>query len=435
MRKTFASTVRVVQVPKIAPARRSLSLEEEALILDQAFRDSTTVSSGLEEANRLTEVSDALEDLASLAQNIRTASPTEIALIQTSGQMGVAGTTNEPELLLPAMESFVEGKAIAFESIGQKAKMLMKNLLEFLARIWEKIVAFYRMNVVVKNLRGKIAQMQAMIKSGRTGVIHQASSIDEFISWFTFDGKLLTKTADMVGAMKKTAETARFIFEDLPKMVQAAGEQVEQTLAAFKPETSEQTVMTMVKQLGGIHFESIPHATHASDDGEYSVFTSEQFIGGGVLTAKVYRPKPGVHPYAALDTIRNSGITLSTSNMKPSSWSAQNASFEYPKGPGATMVLGAADTLLAVIENFHTQHVTALKNVADRLKSAAQKASAALDTSSVDESGEEMRDFKAAVNFNTTFARWAQNPAMPFYSNIVKTCRFSLMLVQFGLAQ
>jgi hypothetical protein len=90
---------------------------------------------------------------------------------------------------------------------------------------------------------------------------------------------------------------------------------------------------------------------------------------------------------------------------------------------------------LAVIENYHTKHVAALKAVADRLKAASQKAAAALEASSVDETGEQMRDFKAAINFNTTFARWSQNPSMPFYSNVVKTCRFSLMLVQFGLGQ
>ncbi|BDD79852.1 hypothetical protein [Burkholderia phage FLC9] len=433
MRKTFASTVRVVQVPKMAPAHRSLSLEEEALVLDQAFRDSSAVASGLDEANRLTEVSDALEDLASLAKNIRQASPSEIALIQTSGQMGVAGTTNEPELLLPAMESFQEGGAIAFESIGQKAKMLMKNLLEFLARIWEKIVAFYRMNVVVKDLRGKIKRMQEMMKSGRTGVIHQASSVEEFVSWFNFNGKLLRRTGEMVSAMKQTAETARFIFEDLPKMVQGAGEAVEKSLASFQPETSDQTVQAMVKQLGAIHFESLPHATHEGKDGEYDLYSSAAFIGGGKLQAKIYRPSQGIHPYAALDLIRNSGVTLEKGEDSPSVYAAQMGSFEYPKGPGAMQVLGAADSLLAVIENYHTQHVTALKGVADRLKAAAQKAAAAFDAKTVDESGEEMRDFKAAVNFNTTFARWAQNPAMPFYANIVKTCRFSLMLVQFGL--
>jgi hypothetical protein len=434
MRKTFASTVRVVQVPKVAPAYRRLSLEEEALVLDQAFRDSSAVSSGLDEAERLTEVSDALEDLASLAKNIRQASPTEIALIQTSGQMGVAGTTNEPELLLPAMESFQEGKSIAFEGIGEKARVLMKNLLEFLARIWEKIVAFYRMNVVVKDLRNKIATMKSMMKSGQKGVIHQATSMEEFTSWFTFDGKLLTKTGDMVNAMKKTAETAKFIFEDLPNTVLAAGEQAEKALASFTAENSDQVVQTMVQQLGGIRFEAMPGSKPSAKEGEYTVYTSGQFIGGGWLWATTWKQTSPVHPYAALDMIRGTGIQLKT-NINNTKEDAGQAQFEYPQGQGAFAVLDAAETLLGVIENFHTQHLTKLKSLADRLKAASQKAAAALAAKTVDESGEEMRDFKAAINFNTTFARWSQNPAMPFYSNIVKTCRFSLMLVQFGLTQ
>ena len=434
MRKQFASSVRVVQVPKMAPVMRRLSLEEEALILDQGHRDEVACTNGLNEAHRLTEVSDALADLSALARGIREASPTEIALIQTSGQMGVAGTTNEPEMLLPAMESFQYGKQIAFEGIGQKAKVLMKNLLEWLARIWEKIVAFYRMNVVVSELRAKIRQMEKSLQSGSGRVIQQAQSMHEFAEWFTFNGKLLTKTDEMVRAMKATAETARFLFEDLPNTVKKSGEQVEQILANFKPESSDQTVLAMVKQLGGIRFEALPHAEQAGQDGAYYVRVSHSFIGGGKLVAKVYRPSPGVHPYAALDAIRNSGITLERGDSAPNGQEAVNSSFNYPTGPGAFQVLKAADTLLSVIENFHKTHVAALKGVADRLKAASQKASAALEASTVDESGEELRDFKAAINFNTTFARWAQNPAMPFYSNIVKTCRFALMLVQFGVS-
>jgi hypothetical protein len=454
MRKQFASTVRVVQVPKMAPARRSLSLEEEALILDQGFRDQSNVTAGLEEANRLTEVSDALEDLAALAKDIRQASPTEIALIQTSGQMGVAGTTNEPELLLPAMESFVEGKSIAFEGIGEKARMLMKNLLEFLSRIWEKIVAFYRVNVVVKELRAKIQQMQSMMKSGRKGVVHQAQTLGEFAQWFTFDGKLLQKSSDMVNAMKQTAEVARFIFEDLPNQIAAAGTKAEQALSTFNPQNSGATVDAMVKSLGNIHFESLPHAQHSGKDGEHDIYVTHSIIGGGALQAKVFRPKAGVHPYAALDLIRNSGITLESGKKGPSGYEAGAGQFEYAQGPGAIMVLGAADSLLAVLENYHTKHVTALKAIADKLKAASQKAAQAMESgksnapaashapaqaypaleAEVVDNGDEMRDFKAAINFNTTFARWSQNPAMPFYGSIVKTCRFCLMLVQFGLS-
>jgi hypothetical protein len=435
MRKQFASSVRVVQVPKMAPATRRLSLEEEALILDQSFRDEAACTAGLDEAHRLTEVADALEDLAALASQIREASPTEIALVQTAGQMGVAGTTNEPEMLLPAMESFQEGKSIACESIGQKAKTLMKNVLEFIARVWERMVSFYRMHVVVADLRGKIRKMEEMLKSNTKGVVLRAASLDEFAGWFTFRGKLLTKTDEMVNAMKATAETARFLFEDLPSAVQKSGEQVEHLLANFKPETSDQTVQGMVKNLTGIRFDALPHAQHESQDGTYDVHTSDAFIGGGQLVAKVYRAQPGVHPYAALDAIRNSGVSLERGDGQASGWQVSGAQFNYPQGPGAFQVLKAADSLLAVIENYHTKHVAALKAVADRLKAASQKAAAALEASSVDETGEQMRDFKAAINFNTTFARWSQNPSMPFYSNVVKTCRFSLMLVQFGLGQ
>lgn len=437
MRKQFAATIRVVDVPKATPQIRRLSLEEEALVIDQGYQDQQDVCAGLDEVKRLTEISDALEDLAVVAANIRQASPTEIALIETVGQVAVAGSDNEPELMLPAMESFQEGKSIAVESIAEKAKVLWKNLLEFLARIWEKIVAFFRMHVVVREMRQKIATMIKAVKEGVKGrqIAPEPETLQEFSMFFNFDGKLLTKIEDMVGALKATIETARFIYEDNPAQVKNAGEKIEGMLQSYAPEKSEELLEDMVKQLGGLRFDKIPHAKHDGREGEYDVYTSQSFIGGGKLIGKVYRPAPGMHSTNALELIRNSGIVLEKGEVQELNWlSSKMTQFDYPTGASAIQVLQAADTLLSVIENFHERHVNELKQLADKLKAASAKAAQAVEAKTLDNEGDALRDFKAAVNLNVAFARWSQQPALPFYSHVIRTARFALQLAQFGVS-
>jgi hypothetical protein len=430
MRKQFAATVRTVSVPKTLPRIRRLSLEEEALILDQAHQDFKAVDNGMQEVGRQLEISDALEDLAVVAQNIRQASPTEIELIQSAGQMAVAGTDNEPELMLPALEGMQEGKNIAFESFAEKANVLWKNILAFLARLWEKIVAFFRVHVVVGEMRGKIQTLMSKIKSGTGTIGTIARTPAEVSEAFMFNGKNIARLDEVTKGMQATIQVAKYLYEDYVGMIKNAGDKVSQALESFKPDTADQTLTSLVSQLGGLDFARIPGAKADGTDGAYQVVTSQSFLGGGKLVAKTFKSQPGMHPSAALEAIRGSGITLERGDASYLSASELNEqSFEVPSQPAAMVAcLQAGESLLMVIENFHKTHLGELKKVADRMKAASSKAAASFASSTVDESGDAMREFKSAVNLNAAYARWSQSPALPFYSQMIRACRAMVMV-------
>jgi len=444
MRKSFAATVRVVQVPKVAPKVRRLSLEEEHLILDQAHRDMTSCTTGLEEVNKQIELSDALEDLAAVAQNIREASPVDIQLIATAAQAGVAGTDNEPELMLPAMEGFQEGKQIAFESLAEKAKTLWKNILAFIQSMWQKFMAFFRIHVVVRELKSKIRQMsvalndetkyrfRAPTEAGR------AESLSQLGEWFSFQGEPLKSIEETTHALNATAKVAGFIYDTYANEVEQTGTRIEQTLANFKPENADQLLQDLVKQLGHLNFGALPMAVPEGNDNGYDVATCQSFLGNGMLVGKTFKPQAGMPAAQALEGIRNSGIVLEKGDadrLTHKGYQNGDAAFFIIKDKvAAQAVLKAAESLIGVIENFHSSHVPKLNALAERLKGASEKATAAFSGTVAGEGAADAeREFKAALNLNAMFARWAQVPTLPFYSYIVSACRFCLAWCQMSI--
>jgi hypothetical protein len=442
MRNSFAATVRVVQVPKTSPRIRRLSLEEESLILDQANRDQQACTSGLQEVNRQLEISDALEDLAVVASRIREASPTELQLIATAGQAGVAGTDNEPELMLPAMEGFQEGKSIAFESMAEKAKMLWKNILEFIARMWEKFMAFFRIHVVVAELKRKLAQMKQDLAqnqkySMRRTETGRADSISQLVHWFSFEGAPLKTSEDTIRALTATAKVAGFIYDTYANEIEAVGTRVEGILSNFKPDSADETLHNLVRQLGNLNFGGLPSAVQEGNDNGFDVATCQSFLGNGMLVAKTFKANPNMPASQALEGIRNSGISLEKGDAEGavvSGGQIHNAAFFIPEKELAVAALQGAETLLGVIENFHKNHAPKLKVVSERLKVASNKAVEAFAGSVVGEGAADAeRELKAALNLNAMFARWAQNPTLPFYSYIVSACRFVLAWCQMSI--
>lgn len=433
MRKEFAATVRVVTVPRIAPKRRYLSLEEEALVLDQAHQDATDVSSSLDETNRLLEVSDALEDLAVVAANIRQASPTEIGLIQTAGQMAVAGTDNEPEIMLPTMESFQEGQSIACESIREKAVALWKNLQEFLSRIWDKIEAFFRINVVVGTLTARLEATLSALKSGRgEGATGGPISISALERQLTYKGKIVRDQNVMFEALTNTANVAKFIYGNYADQVLKAGEKIEHALNGYTVDKTDETMNSLVHELSSIQFAGIPGGHALGDEDGFQAQATDAFLGGGTLVAKTYRATSGDNALVALDRIRHTGLFLEKGDADSFGY---DATFGIPRLIEAARMVSAALALLAVIEQFHKTKFKQMKLMGDRLKKASTKAVSEMERVTVgDEGGDSISEFRGALNMNTTFARWTQMPAIPFYSHILSSARATLFLAQHAMS-
>ena len=143
--------------------RGELSLEEEQVLMDEAATDAAEVDKDLGESERVIEVSDALEDLAVIADGIEEATPAEAALIETAGDMAVAGTDVQPEEVVPAMESYI-GRRIATEGIRETARAIWESIQRWVKSIWEKIEKFfYKLFGVIPGMRKRIAALEKRV--------------------------------------------------------------------------------------------------------------------------------------------------------------------------------------------------------------------------------------------------------------------------------
>lgn len=99
---------------------------EEVLSIEEFENE---LSAEFAENSRVEEVADNLTDLASVVGQIEEPTATDVALIQTTANMAVAGTEVDAQDVLPAVENFKDMKIVA-EGIGEKASAAMASLRE-----------------------------------------------------------------------------------------------------------------------------------------------------------------------------------------------------------------------------------------------------------------------------------------------------------------
>ena len=123
--------------PKFAPA---LSMEEEIITLADAEGDRLEAIAQLEEAERSLDITDALEDLAFVADTITSATPREAALIQIISNTATAGTGVDGSVIAPALE---DGEKAEGSKIRQVIAKIVNAIKEAVAKVWEYIKSFF----------------------------------------------------------------------------------------------------------------------------------------------------------------------------------------------------------------------------------------------------------------------------------------------------
>ena len=76
-------------------AMEEISMEEEALLIQESAGDLAEAEAEIEDAQELADTSDALEDLAMVADGIDEASENEVALVEAGVQLATAGSDLE----------------------------------------------------------------------------------------------------------------------------------------------------------------------------------------------------------------------------------------------------------------------------------------------------------------------------------------------------
>jgi hypothetical protein len=404
----------------------ALAMEEAAVIMTDCGETAAEINHDLAESERVIQVSDALEDLAFVASTIEKATPAEAALMETAGNMAVAGTDVEPDAIIPAMEGYV-GRTIATEGIKETAKNIWEAIVLFVDKIWEKIRAFWRIHGSLPMWRKKIDALRK--RASEAGDEAHVKTVKANIS---LHGLMM---GDGVGedSMPKDIDrdfgefikTIHAVFANYANGIVERGHEIVKAIQDFDPNRPEKAVAELKNKLVGMHPEGMK-------PGE-----TKKLLGNARLELSVYESHPDEPVDEALERLRNSGMKYVSGGVH---WAAKatTVSQEMPVVNKSVYVqgLGQCDELLKSLEHFYEKPYHELEGISKQVKQASATATSAIGKAgeAAMAEGKALHHYRSLLNFNKAFAAWTYQPFVPLYAHALRTLRSYLGFIEAGLS-
>lgn len=424
-----------------------LSLEEEQILLQEAQQDAAEVATDLNEVDRLVEVTAGLEDLAVIADGIEEATPAEVALIETAGDMAVAGTDIPAEEVVPAMEAYKGGR-IATENIRDTAASIWRQIQAFVKKVWEKIEGFfYKIFGTIPGLRKRLEALEESIDAAGGKSVEgdkKKFKVSSGVSAFCVDHKPVKTEADLKAAVKDTLDTYKWIFTNSADLVAQVGKELAGAIGDFDPTKGAEEQAKVVAETAKKYAQSLGRSFPKGStenlpklDG-FVVIGGKQLLGNTRLVAKYFKDSTDAGVLGQLDRYRRSSVELAGARDKDA---AVPSEFDF-----ATLSIASAKDLvkqagemLDLLEDFHRgKGWKEVKKVKTDLENASSKATTAMSKLKESEEASEravVPYFRAVLNFNGVYAGWTQKPYMGSYTHGLTVVRAIMTLVQRSMAQ
>jgi hypothetical protein len=435
---------------------RILSLEEEQDNLVEAAQDAAQVDADLQQVDRMTDVSDSLEDLAMVADGIEARGDDEGAT-ETEQQMGeilsnvaVAGTDVAGEDVVPAMESF-GGRRLRYsaESIRERAKAIWESILKFLKQIWEKITNFfYKIFGTIPGIRRRLVELKKRVDDNTRKVVsNKKITISSGVASLSCNYKTPTNEGELKKNFTALVKGAKELYGEGMEVGHKLGEIVLKGLEDFDGEKPSASLGKFVRDMKPISARLNKAAgggmTRVSGDRfgkEIDAEISEPLLGNMSIVVKT--PKADDREYESprvmlLEKLRHIGIEMVTTSEKPKD---VPASFEMSPATNSGMAAMLDDALegLDVLEKFQRgKRFNEMKTLRGKLETASNKLATEMDklAGSDDKAEREaVPYFRAMVNFNSAYARWMKEPALPMVNHLLASIRGVSKVVEKSLA-
>lgn len=409
---------------------RVISLEEEAVVTSEADQEAHEIESALSEADHNLDVSDALEELAVVADRVEETTPEVAQLIDTAAQMAVAGSDITPEEMVPAAESFI-GRKYAVESIVERAKTIFESIMAFVRKLWDHIFAYFRVGVVVPRLEAHIKKLEEKLKEADK-LKEGATGFKVSTGFLAYEGKIVKDYSELSAAVKASVAAAKFVFQDNVERLSKLGGSLASEINKFSPETATTVVEDIRKVMASGPKPAVPGAKNGQKVGQFQRHEGPGLLGGGKLVFAEFEGNADASALGALDHFRRSGVRYEKEALK----NKQEVEFKILTTREVEELLKDSKELLKNLKDFHTGgRIEKLKKTSDELKKASSKADAELKKMKKDDKGQTnlINEYRSVMNFNTAFANWTYQPAIPFYGNVIASVRAILLVVSQSL--
>lgn len=439
MRRHFINTV-ALEGYQNQVALESISMEEEQVMIDEAAGAAVEADQELAEAERIIEVSDALEDLAIIADGIEEASPAETQLVEIAGDMAVAGTDVSPEEIVPAMESFRGGK-IATEGIRETAKNIWESIQRYLKQVWEKIEKFfYNILGTVPRLRKSLEALEQKVEDTVGKKAEGNVTISAGISNISIAYSPAKNEGDLSNCIGALTDAAKWTYGSHVDSVTKRGESIAKIIGEFDPAKSAEAVTAMRDALKAHKADKVP-GSGSADNGRFPGFGT--FVGAPLPGNKSIAYKwfadngDDTSDLGSLDRYRNSRVELIDTSDKAPTGAKNEVEITPVTTNGAKKLIKEMQALLTVLEDYKRGPKSkAITKTQKSIEDASSKANKAMGTAKSDDEGSKaaVAPFRALLNFNAAYARWAQSPAVPLMSHSITTIKTVMVVIQKSMA-
>lgn len=421
-----------------ALGNENISMEEEAILIEDAGGDAEEADKELSEAERIIEVSDALEDMAVAVSGDEPLTEREAMIVETAGQMAVAGTDIEPEEIVPSMEAFV-GRTIGAEGFREKAKQIWEAILRFLKQIWEKIESFfYKIFGTIPRMRKSLKALEEKVENANRKTVKEKKFNVSSVKYLTHGATQAKDASALSDGLSKLQATADYVYGGYLKDLKEIGGDIVKALEDFDPEKPGEAADALAPKLSKFNLR-IPGASGAGGSRwpRYQVKAGHDLLGGMSLFALTPKDSTKTGTLGHLEIARAAGVQFAPSQEKAKALPA-TLEFATMSTADASRVIGQAEKLLDAMEEFQRgKGQREVKDQRSKLEAASKKAESAASKLGKGEASEQAAAtyYRALLNFNVSYARWIQQPTIPFTKTALQVVRTAMVLVERSMGQ
>lgn len=429
----------------------NISMEEAEAdaMAAEAEIEGAEITEDLATANRAVEVSDGLEDIAAIAEQTigdNDATESEAALINAAANMAVAGTDDDAEALVPAVES---RQRVGVESIRQRAADIWRSIVEFIKKIWAKMESWiYKLFGNAPKLRKRVESMRKRAENAATLSVKDAKtmSVTSGLRSLTLNGKVIKSGSELVNGMKVAETVGKTTLSELQQKVKSFGDQLYSAYDSFDVEKTSLFIGGVLKAA-----KDIAPSGWGSDEAkrwdanEFATSRSPELLGNRCVLVRVpvKKENDGRSALGSLDVARRTATMMGSYTNKDVTLPNEASVTTFSLGEIEAVckhIMGFADQ----IEEYSRGKVFKdLKSTKDKIEKASSKVAADWDRK-VNETGEDGEKvikaehaavMKSALSLNLTFLNLVKEPGSSMVSYLVGLSYAALALCDKSLSQ
>lgn len=413
----------------------NLSLEEEEQLIAELPAEEVEIQADVNEANRMLEVSDALEDLALIADSIPEASTTDVQLVETAVAVA-AGPEVEVNEIVPALESYI-GRRISTEGLVETARNIWENIKAWILKAWKQVKDFmYKIFGLIPSQRRKVEAMKKRVED-YAGYKKEENSvtISSGVKYLSVNGTAVKNISAFNAALANWNAVTTGL-NDISTAMEAFANAATDAIGEFDVD-NVQVVKTapffnVMKNLQNSTKASRPSSVEENyDSKDFDVGYTESLLGNVVYQVVSPKDDGRTSVLGNLEKVRRTRVNP-VSTVGKNKDADTEVEFTTAGLGDLTKALELCETILDNVEKSKRgTGVEKAEKARDKLKQACDKADARYQKAAKDDktSKESLAVFKSLLSLNLTTTNLFVSPATSISSNALSAVRATLALV------